>query len=333
MMLALRTTPRLLGWGLSKDAGFGSTATPAGDDRHAAPPTRSPLGQGTGNGVPAGHRDRPMETQPERVRFGPYRLLRNLDACSAAERFLALHEKRQTSHVVYRFGVFHDAPERRRFIAALEPLARLDHPHLLPVEEYSFAADGRGWVVTPYTGSQIGLMSLSRLLADKGGRMSPSEAEHAMVHMFEAVQAAHAIGLVHGSLKADQILIDRRGSASIELYGLDRRLHPNQAPSSIDDARAEEVGSIVRLGYQLLTGLTPAIPHIAPSRLLKRLDRRWDAFFAAGLGLDSGLSTASAALAGLPGTSQTLPAPARPASRAVASINIPFRGPRIPDAF
>lgn len=316
-MLALRMTPRLHGWGLCKDAGLGTT----GEDR--------PLDRRVGC-----HRDQDMVIPPERARFGPYRLLRTLDACPVADRFLALHEKRQTSHVVYRFGVFHDAAERRRFIHALEPLARLDQPHLLPVEEYSFAADGRGWVVTPYTGSQIGLMTLSRLLEDKGGRMSPQEADRALSHTLDAARAAHQVGLLHGPISPDEILIDRRGSACIELYGLARRQHAEHAIGDTDSARREEVASIVRIGYQLLTGMAPATPHIPPTRLLKRLDRRWDAFFATGLSPEASYPTAAEALAALPSANSAPPAPARPAApRAHQPAPIPLRGSVIPDIF
>jgi len=273
-----------------------------------------------------------MDMHPERLRFGPYRLLRTLDACPAADRLLALHEKKQTSHVVYRFGVFRDAAERRRFIAAVEPLARLDHSHLLPVEEYSFAADGRGWVVTPYTGSQTGLMSLTRLVADKGGQMSPSETERALTHTLEAAQAAHAVGLAHGPLTTDEVLIDRRGSASVELYGLARRLHPEQGGSDVDSTRALEVRSIVELGYQLLAGMRPSRPHIAPSRLVKRLDRRWDAFFAAGLS-GAGFPTATDALASLPGAAgaPTLVEPGAARPRLVPVVRrSPLASPGVP---
>lgn len=296
-MLALRTTPRLQCWGPGKDAGLGS------DDFAGGTPRTSPT-----------PRNPQMDTPPERARFGPYRLLRTLDACPGADRYLALHEKRQTSHVVYRFGVSHDAAERRRFIAAVQPLACLDQPHLLPVEEYSFAADGRGWLVTPYTGSQLGLMTLARLLADKGGRMAPSEAQRALTHTLEAVQSAHDIGLSHGPITPDQILIDRRGSATIELYGLDRRLHADHGQPPVDAVRQQEVASLIHLGYVLLTGLNAAAPHIAPTRLVKRLDRKWDAFFATGLE-PAGFATAADALAALPGSS-AIPTPvAAPASR------------------
>ncbi len=310
-MLALRTTPRLFGWGPGKDAGLGSEAIVGG-----SPPRRVP-----------DHRAPQMDNPPERARFGPYRLLRTLDACPGADRYLALHEKRQTSHVVYRFGVSHDAAERRRFLAAVQPLACLDQPHLLPVEEYSFAADSRGWVVTPYTGSQIGLMTLARLLADKGGRMSPSEAQRALTHTLEAVQSAHEIGLCHGPLSPDQILIDRRGSATIELYGLDRRLHSDACQPGVDSVRQDEITSLVRLGYVLLTGLNPASLHISSTRLVKRLDRKWDAFFAAGLNPQAGFASAADALAALPGSS-AVPAPPTPApSRVRPIVTLGFRTP------
>lgn len=291
-MLPLRMTPRLPGWGQARTPGRGEM----GEDR----PGRSPWAP-------------PMDTPPERLRFGPYRLLRSLEACRAGERYLALHEKRQTSHVVYRFGLLHDAAERRRFLAAVGPLASLDHPHLLSVEEYSFASDSRAWLVTPYTGSQVGLMSLSRLVAEKGGRMAPSETQRALAHILDAAHAAHHAGLVHGPLAPDEVLIDRRGSASVELYGLSVRLRPDALPTPdhAADLRRQELRSIAALGYRLLTGLPAATPPASASRLVKRLDRRWDDFFAEGLAPDSFVS-AAAALAALPGTLSQPPTLATP---------------------
>lgn len=269
-----------------------------------------------------------MDMQPERARFGPYRLLRTLDACPSADRLLALHEQRQTSHVVYRFGMFHDAAERRRFIAGVAPLASLDHAHLLPVEGYSFAADGRGWVVTPYTGSQIGLMSLGRLLEDKGGRMPPSEVERALTHTLEGVAAGHAAGLAHGAITLDEILIDRRGSASIELYGLARRMSGGGSlDGDVESVRAAEVRSIVAMGYRLLTGMEAGERVIAPSRLVKRLERRWDGFLARGLEAGEGFVSASEALAALPGAgASSVVMPDRP-SRSVGRRAVPMWKP------
>ena len=157
-------------------------------------------------------------------------------------------------------------------------------------------------------------MSLARLLEEKGGRMPPSETERALSHLLIGVQGAHGVGLVHGPLRADEVLVDRRGSASIELYGLARRLHPDHTQGDIDARRAEEVASLVRLGYRLLTGLEPADRAIPASRLVKRLDRRWDAFFVRGLG--DGFAGAADALAHLPGAASVRPievrvAPAR----------------------
>lgn len=291
-MLPLRMTPRLHGWGGAKPPGRASVGE---DRRHHAP------------------WDPTMDTQPERLRFGPYRLLRDLDSGPVADRLLALHERRHTSHVVYRFGVQHDAAERRRFLNAVEPLTHLDHPHLLPVEEYSFAGDGRAWLVTPYTGSQVGLMTLSRLLADKGGRMAPSETQRALTHTLDAVHAAHHAGLIHGPLSSDDILIDRRGSATVELYGLSLRLRPDSVPTAdhAADLRRQELRSVVAMGYRLLTGLSPASPHGSACRLIKRLDRRWDQFFAEGLAPDS-FPSAAAAMAALPGTLSKAPALATP---------------------
>lgn len=337
-MLALGRAPRVHGWGARTDADGDSAGTGRGLGFQVWPGVgSSPVDRG-GRATMGDERpsrdgrsvlgNQAMDMQPERARFGPYRLLRTLDGCPSADRLLALHEQRQTSHVVYRFGVFHDSAERRRFIAAVSPLASLEHPHLLPVEGYSFAADGRGWAVTPYTGSQIGLMSLCRLLEDKGGRMPSSEVERALTHTLEGAAAGHAVGLAHGAITLDEVLIDRRGSASIELYGYARRMAEGAGlGGDVEAVRAAEVRSIVAMGYRLLTGMEAGERVIAASRVVKRLDRRWDGFFARGLEVGAGFGTAVEALAALPGAGSAGVAMPERAARGVGRRVMPMWRP------
>jgi len=118
-----------------------------------------------------------MADKPELPKLGPYELLRPLASMPLASRWLALHESHHTSHVVYKFPPCHHNSEKRRFLSAVQTICQLSHSHILKVEQFSFDPVGTAWVVTPFAGDVDGLLSLSRLLRAKGGRLHPDEAE------------------------------------------------------------------------------------------------------------------------------------------------------------
>jgi serine/threonine protein kinase len=240
-----------------------------------------------------------METHIQPLRIGSLSLTRPLLAGRLAERWLALNESLHSAHVAHRFRMV-DRSEERRLVAAVEALSNLSHPHILPVEQFTLGIAGAAWIVTPFTGSHDGLVTLSRLLVDKGGRMEAAEVDRALVQVLAAVEYAHDSGLQHGELSADEIVVDRRGSLAIEHYGLARRLSGSQDAAS--EVVRDEVRSIVELGYRLLTGRSAEEPRIVASRLVPRLDARWDDWFEEGLDPMLGFATAEEALAALPGS-------------------------------
>ncbi len=249
--------------------------------------------------------------------FGPYRLTRPLAAHDLGERWLALHVRQQSSHVVYRFAPFADRAESRRFLQAFERLSEVKSPHLLPVEQVSFDTATRGWLVTPYVGNQDGLMTLSRLLDLKGGQFGAFEAERAMSQVLEAVGAAHEHGLYHGAVRADETLVDRHGSLHIELYGVRRAMRgANESPDVVRD----EVRGVAALGYTLLTGLEPGAALIAPTRVVKKLDKAWDEWFDEALDPSGGFASTAAALDALPSRRRENGRSAAPAANPVVRV-------------
>lgn len=247
--------------------------------------------------------------QVDRLPLGPYRIIRPLEPGKLAARWLAVHDRDQTSHVAHEF-VCRDRAEQRRFLNAFERVSELDHPHIVQVEQFALA-DGRlAWLLTPYTGNQEGLLTLDALRQAKGGRIPPQETEWAMSQILSAVDYAHGLGHHHGPIGLEEVLVDRRGRVSVDLYGLERRL------SGLSTANAElvrdEVRSVVEIGYHLLTGLTAEEPRISVGRLLRRLDPLWDEWFDAGLDALSGFATAAEAAAALPSARRdaSRPAPA-----------------------
>jgi serine/threonine protein kinase len=245
-----------------------------------------------------------MESRVHRLRIGPFRLIQQLEPGPMAERWLALDEREESTHVAHRFRSGTDKSELRRLVEGMERLSSLAHPHILPIEHFTLERVGLGkgdgaWVVTPYTGTPEGLLTLSLLREDKGGQMPPVEVERTLMHLLEAGEHAHAAGFRHGPMAAEEILVDRRGSVSVELYGLRRIMRGDEAglPGEVE---RDEVRSIVEIGYRLLTGLSAEEPRIRADRLIQKLDHRWDEWFDAGLDPMAGFLSAGEALAWLP---------------------------------
>src|SRR5205823_1242782 len=99
------------------------------------------------------------------------------------ERWLAFNESDNSDHIAHRVRLSQDKADQRRFIAAVEALSSLSHPHLLPIEQFSLGIAGGAWVVTPFTGSHDGLVTLSSLVRDKGGCMTAPETERALLQL------------------------------------------------------------------------------------------------------------------------------------------------------
>jgi serine/threonine protein kinase len=263
----------------------------------------------------------PTETT---LRFGPYELLRPLSPGAMSERWLALHERDHSSHVVHRFAPLHDRTGHRRFLAAVEGIAGLAHPHLVGVEQFSICPHGRGVVVTPYTGNQDGLVTLGMLLEIKGGRLGPNESDRAVTHLLEALDYGHRQGVANGPIGLDQVLVDRHGRVLVELFGLSRRLQGLTGAPTAEQVR-DEVRAVAQIAYQLVTGLASDEPRISASRLVKRLTPAWEAWLERGLDGVAGFESAGEAIEALPSSQRE--EPAAPARGSVRTMLSRFRWP------
>lgn len=290
--------------GVSTATATVGTSNPGYAQRHSGAPG-SFGGASSGASVGVAERTRADEER----RFGPYSFVRALEPGRLGERWLALHDRDLSSHIVHRIVLRHDNHSRRKFLLGVQPLAELSHPHLLSVEQYSMDVSGRGCIVTPYTGSSDGLLTLAGLLQLKGGRLSASEARRATAHLLEAAAHAHERGQAHGHLTMDQILVDRHGRIQIELYGMERAL--GARITSTDDLIRGEVWSIIAIAYRMVTGqradqpgtpmaLGAGMPKVTDGTAKCKLDLAWESFFTKGLDEIEGYSTAADALAALP---------------------------------
>lgn len=205
--------------------------------------------------------------------LGPYRVEKRLGRGGMGEVFLAWDERLERRVAIKRIR---PGPElerlSERFRREARVAARLSHPSVVHV--YDLIEDGSGLaIVMEYVEGR----TLARLLAD--GLPQPALAVHLACDIAEGLAAAHAAGLVHRDLKAENVILTAGGHAKILDFGLAKPLldreedgepltahgtligtcqtmAPEQASGGDVDARAD-LFSLGVLLYEMLTGRSP----------------------------------------------------------------------------
>jgi streptogramin lyase len=98
-----------------------------------------------------------------------------------------------------------DARFRERFLREAELAASLDHSHLVPVHAAG-ETDGQLWIAMRYVqGTDLGT------LLEQEGPLEPARALELCSQVGEALDAAHAHGLVHRDVKPANVLVTEEG--------------------------------------------------------------------------------------------------------------------------
>ena len=174
-----------------------------------------------------------------------------------------------------------DPSFEERFVREARALASLDHPHILRVHDFG-QADGWFYLATEFVDGA----SLRQLMELE--RVSPVEAVRMIPQICDALETAHAQGIVHRDIKPENILVDAAGQVKIADFGLAkvtgagresmRLTHTRQvlgtphymAPEQVEqpglvDHRAD-IFSLGVVFYEMLTGQLPIGQFDAPSR-------------------------------------------------------------------
>jgi DNA-binding beta-propeller fold protein YncE/predicted Ser/Thr protein kinase len=156
---------------------------------------------------------------------------------------------------------------RRRFLSESRLAARLEHPAVVPVYD---AREDDGELIVAMRLIEGGDL---RRLIDREGPLEPARAVHLLGQIAEALDAAHAAGIVHRDVKPHNILIEGE-RAYLSDFGLAKayaETGPGSGASIVgtveymapEQWRGERVGpaaDVYALGcvlYEALTGIVP----------------------------------------------------------------------------
>ena len=213
------------------------------------------------------------------TRFGRYRILKPLGACGMGAVYLA-HDgelKRDVALKVPHLIGADDPKARERFVREARAAAVLAHPNICPIHDVG-EFNGRPYLTMRYVAGK----PLSALVKE-GQPLPPRPAAALIRKVAEAMQYAHAKGVVHRDLKPANIMMEAarepgRWDPVVIDFGIamrtdtaDARLTPNghvvgtpayMAPEQAAGrapvtGAAADVYSLGAVFYQLLTGRPP----------------------------------------------------------------------------
>ncbi|HET7610796.1 MAG TPA: bifunctional serine/threonine-protein kinase/formylglycine-generating enzyme family protein [Rhodanobacteraceae bacterium] len=149
-----------------------------------------------------------------------------------------------------------------RFEQLLRTNARLSHPNIVGIHQIGRTEDGRLFHSMPF------LLSIG--LSSHNLRLKPLKVAGLLRALLDALGHAHRRGIVHGGIKASNVLMDQRGHVRLADFGIARcaaelglRHSSAAAYLSPEQARGEPPGqrsdlySIGILAFELLTGAPP----------------------------------------------------------------------------
>jgi hypothetical protein len=211
----------------------------------------------------------PTGTIPRLPEIPGYRVLRRLGRGGMADIFLAVQQslQREVALKVLTFDAAVTDEQVKRFEREARTIARLEHPHIVGIFDVGRIGEQCLYFAMPHLpGGDLSKRDL---------RESPREALRVLRAIAEALQYAHAQGVVHRDVKPENILFDKADRPLLADFGIALSRHeshrmtnegrtigssgymsPEQARGLEIDGRAD-LYSLGVVCYEMLTGELP----------------------------------------------------------------------------
>ena len=171
----------------------------------------------------------------------------------------------------------------KRFETEAQLVARLEHPHIVPLYDYWRDPSGAYLVMRFLRGGSL------RQSIDENGAWEPRRVAQMLTQIGAALTFAHRNSVIHRDLKSDNILIDEEGNAYLTDFGIAKDLGGNEgltrdnilgtpaylSPEQIRGETATPRSDVYALGimiYESLIGAKPFTDHTPATLLFKQLN-------------------------------------------------------------
>lgn len=218
------------------------------------------------------------------VQLGPYRVVAPLGEGGMATVYRA-YQPSVDRYVALKILPRHFARDPEfvgRFQQEAKVLAKLLHPHILPVHDYG-ESDGYTYIAMPF----VETGTLADLL--QGGPMPMAQIERIISQVGGALDYAHSQGVVHRDVKPSNVLIDSSGNCLLTDFGIAKMVEGTaqftrtggivgtpayMSPEQIRGEALDGRSDIYSLGvvlYEMATGRPPYRAETPPAIFVKHL--------------------------------------------------------------
>lgn len=215
-----------------------------------------------------------------RVLAERYRLLERIDEGGAGEVWLARDERLGRDVAVKLLGARADPAFRERFTDEARRAAGIAHPNVVTVFDQGEDGPDAFMVMEHVRGRTL------RDVVAVRGALQPIEAARIVAQVADALDAAHAAGVIHCDVKPANVILDERGVAKLADFGiaLAARDHAEHeliatpryiAPERVEGKAPTPASDVYGLGlvaFELLAGQQPFDSADAEDLLRERLE-------------------------------------------------------------
>ena len=170
----------------------------------------------------------------------------------------------------------------RRFESEAQVVARLEHPHIVPLYDYWREPDSAYLVMRYLRGGSL------RDMMEQQGKMDTGTTSNVLEQVGSALTFAHRNGVVHSDVKADNILMDEDGNAYLSDFGIAKEVGAEGsgsgnlegtpaylAPEQIRGEAAGPLSDVYAFGimlYEMLSGSRPFADETLATLVYKHLN-------------------------------------------------------------